>query len=92
MLTNTVNVLPPPPPMPVGTPVRFYTSWLADGVADAYISRIYAPEELNTSYSWNYYDVVTFKYGRRHKRIFGRSLVNLLTGLREDGSTMIISG
>jgi hypothetical protein len=92
MLTNTVNVLPPPPPMPVGTPVRFIISWIAEGATDAYVSKIYAPEELVTAYSWNYYDIVTFKDGRRHKTIFGKHLVNLLTGLREDGSKMIISG
>ena len=92
MLTNTVNVLPPPPPMSVGTPVRYFVSWLPDGNDDGYICKVYSPQELITTYSWNYYSIISFRNGRRRDNIFGKYLINLLTGLREDGSTMIISG
>jgi hypothetical protein len=76
-------------PIPLGTPVYVAMSLIE---CDGYIAKIYERSELKGQFVWHYYDVVTFKSGWKHRHVFGKYLTDLLTGLREDGSKMIISG
>lgn len=78
-----------PPPMPLGTPVYVGLSWVRK---DGYITKVYPKEELMGDFVWNYYDVVLFHNGWKHRQMFAKYLVNLLTGLREDGSVLEVLG
>lgn len=89
MITKIEKVTPNHPPMQIGTPVLIQLSWVKE---TAYITRIYGPESFSMGYVWHYYDVVGFKTGHKSTLMFGKHIINLLTGLREDGSAFQVSG
>lgn len=81
--------MPKHPPIPVGTPVAVCLSWIE---SNGYITKVYGEEDFPMKYSWHYYDVVLFSLDKKHRKVFGTYLVDLRTGLREDGSPYSYSG